>query len=524
MKSPSVLLVLASLLATLYALGCSGESAGPKDPEDAGPMATRDGGHRQLTDSPEPPTSPDGGASQETSLAPDAPAEDGGASDPDPPPEDRWFTSGDGCVEPTDYVTAACEVVDCVETTTCMGDGHCVPSAPFGGAGGASGESQLKPALALGGDGGFAVAWHAFTDGSPQVTRVYFQRFLPNGTPAGDATRVDDDHFPVSRSPSITRTEAGGFFVVWREESALGEVRTMGQIIGADGVPGPGPLQLNSTPLELSLVPGNVDSPFASLLRTGDLAVTWSADPADPEAQSDVYLRVLGSDGTLQGDELPTGGATTANETSSVVTDTWDGGVAIFWHEQGNGILEGVVRGRLFNQQGGPKGEVFTASPQVDSYEGLPSATTFPEGEILLSWRVQQGTSSADPMDVRTRLLDAQGLAIEDTAQTVWTSSSGYAPFYAPIELSGSSRAVFAWHTSDEAVDSVFVRRYLHPEGLLDCSITDAAGPLGVGELGGRHLPALLGFPDGRILVAWSSLFEVDGQPSSYRVVFRYLK
>jgi hypothetical protein len=207
-----------------------------------------------------------------------------------------------------------------------------------------------------------------------------------------------------------------------------------------------------------------------------------------------------------------------------VVTDTWDGGVAIFWHEMGGAILEAVVRGRLFDQLGEPQGPVFTATPEDDVFEGLPAATTFPNGEMLLSWRVQHGSSSAEPMDVRTVLLDISGQPLDGMAQTVWTASSGYMPFYAPTAQAGEGRAVFAWHTSDSTVDGVFLRRYVHPGGLLDCDITDVAGPLSTGEDGGRHLPSVLGFPDGRILVAWASLFVDLGEGQAYRAVFRFVK
>jgi hypothetical protein len=71
----------------------------------------------------------------------------------------------------------------------------------------------------------------------------------------------------------------------------------------------------------------------------------------------------------------------------------------------------------------------------------------------------------------------------------------------------------------------VYVRRYYAQEDVLDCEKTPVAGPTVALEQGGRRLPAVLGFPDGRILVGWESNFQhPNGGKSLTRVRLRYLK
>ena len=468
-------------------------------------------------------------------VAPDGQDEDAGPSDP----EMYTVDEEEGCAIPTDFESLGCMVVDCADGSLCLGDGHCVPQGPY------PLESdptlrQVKPALAEALGGGYAASWYdvVYPPGTATKTMdVHFQMFDAVGTPTTNKVKVDQDSMAYSRSPSMTPMEGGGFLVVWREQEGIssGDIAYMARIMSPDGLPVGDEFILNQTPLTHGSIGSNVDSPFPKLLRSGSIAVTWMGSPPEATQASDVYLRVLTPTGQYQTDELDTGGNTTAYEVSPVVTDTLQGGVAIYWHHWQSAMggkpgqpaqeAENFVRGRIFDAFAVPVGGPFQVTPGTDVKEGSPSAATFVEGDMIVTWKSSNTEITTSGTSARSTLLGDEGQDIGSLAHLVGTDPLGNYPFYAPVAVAGPRRAVVAWHTVDALLDGVYLRRYYADDDVYDCDATKIPEGLLPLETGTRRLPAVLGFADGRILVAWNASFANPGGGASLtRAYLQYLK
>lgn len=466
----------------------------------------------------------DNGPAPGDTTTPDVPV----GEDTLPPLPNPMYTLGDGCAIPTDYITPECLVTSCVGGHICMGAGHCVPDSAFLLVPDDPNASQIKPSLALGPNGGFAAAWYSVTHppgGGTNTMDIHFQRFAADGAPLGQPIKLDQDALIWARSPTITRMQNNGYLVAWRaQDGGNGELRYMARVISHDGQPIGDAFQLNETPLTTGFTTGNVDSPFPTLLRSGKIAVTWMGYAGMPSQNQDVFLRLLSAEGQPETGELLTGAATSANEVSSVVTDTSNGGVAIFWQHIDNGADIREIRGRIFNANAQPAGVVFTASPGTEPEEWAPAATTFPGGNILLTWKARETPNTSGPNDIKSTLLGPNGQDIGSPVHQVGHDPAGNYPFYAPTDENDPFRAAVIWHSVGSNANAVYLRRYYHADDVYDCDITDLSGAFLENETGARHLPAVLAFPDGRVLAVWSTGIENESGNSVTRAVLRYVK
>ena len=448
---------------------------------------------------------------------------------------------GDGCAEPLDYTTTACEEVAFPAGQVCMGDGHCVPSAPFV-IEPIMGQSQSKMTLAHADNGGFAAAWyevHWPQGQTHQDMDIYFGVFNADGSPSFVPVKLDTDVLPWARSPTMVRLDNGNYVVIWREQ-AVGsdELQYFGRIVSPSGIIQSDLIELNETSLNQAIsVGGNMDAPVARLLRSGDVAVAWMGKPVGKN-DSDVFARVLSSNGEFVTGEIDSGAATDAQEGSPVVTDTPQHGLVLLWQsrpvippgdkEDPNFvpvISTTRIYARHFNSSFVPLNEPVMLGMDVGPKEEMPGASTFESGELLVSWR-SKGGDPATPQGrpVHSRLYDLMGAPIGDYQQ-IGDDNVGLYPFNAPVNVIDSDRAAVVWHTLEGGLDGVYLRRYYLSEDAFDCDITAVWSPMLTHELGSRHLPDVLGFPDGRILIVWSSKFDLPNASKNYtRIVLKYLK
>jgi len=468
----------------------------------------------------------------------------------EPAEEPKYTVFGD-CVLPVDYTCPGCMNIVCSDGPTCMGEGYCVPSAdfelPYG-----DGTTRSKIALAEATNGGFAATWYEnyLPPGETvQAMDIYFALFEADGTPVSAPVKVDQDTLPWARSPSMTRLLGGGFLIVWRAENGpTSEIKYMARVLDPDGQPVAPVFQLNETPLKKEFVTGtNVDSSFTKLLRSYSVAVTWMGQKDGPTVvepggvfQSkypDVYLRVLSPEGDLVNGEMDTGGALlTTQESSPVVTDTPQGGVAIYWHHRvppplvpkdGEppdgplplpGAVENQVKGRIFDQAAEPLGEPFQVSPETQKFEGMPCSTTLKNGEMFVTWRTSMTDGTTTSTSIRGQLLGLSGEPL-GAEKLFGEDPKGYYPFYAPTGSPDPNRVFVVWHTIEPALDGVYLRRYYMAEDIMDCETTTVSGAKVPGESGNRRLPAVLTFEDGRTLIGWQSSFN-----GSAKLMLRYMK
>ena len=464
--------------------------------------------------------------------------EEGGEGDP-PPDENlvpALYTMNGDCATPEDYVWPACQEIVCPAGLACIGDGHCVPNAPFFLSDDPNAQ-QVKPMFSAVPEAGFAATWYdTSTPATGKVMDVHYSVHSVDGAPLFPPVKVDQDAFPWARSPTIATLNNGNFFIAWRSQTGdSGEIGFHARIMSATGEAITDAFALHTEPLEKgNASAGNIDSPFPKLLRNGNIAVAWAGQKMTGDDPSvEVQMRIYAPTGQALTDVLSPGGDYDGPDASPVLTDTKEGGVAVFWVRHlyeyvekdkpgSNGpvkqLTDRVVQGRYYDQTGAPVDESFLASHDGEEHECMAAAATFEDGTVFLTWKTQPGFSTAPAWTLGHKVgLDGPIPGAE--VHAFGLDPLGNYPFFAPVAMSGTERAAIVWHTVDGDEDGVYMRRYYQAEDAIDCDITMVSPPAGPSTGYQRRLPAVMGFPDGRILIAYEGFFG-----GKTRTVLRYFK
>lgn len=167
-----------------------------------------------------------------------------------------------------------------------------------------TGGYQDKPALAVGADGRYIVAWNSDSQEGPQGSAdapgVYAQRFNPDGSRAGVEFRVAQSTAGAQGYPSLAYRPDGGFTVVWsgagdaapQGNTFLRRFDAAGQALGDELI-----LPQDQT---LWHSYGTV-----AIDRLGREIVTWMARPSQERFDlGSIWLRRFDTDGTPMGDQI----------------------------------------------------------------------------------------------------------------------------------------------------------------------------------------------------------------------------
>jgi hypothetical protein len=147
------------------------------------------------------------------------------------------------------------------------------------------------PCVAVDGNGNFIVAWIDERDG--EENNIYAQRYLSDGTPAGNNFRVDDDLTEESHyDPSIAADGTGLFVIVW-EDYRNGNQDVYAQRYWHDGLPIGSNFKVND-----DTGTGSQDSPSVSMDWQGNFVIAWKDYR---EGKSNIYAQRYTRDGSILG-------------------------------------------------------------------------------------------------------------------------------------------------------------------------------------------------------------------------------
>ncbi|MBC7950438.1 MAG: cadherin-like domain-containing protein, partial [Rhodospirillaceae bacterium] len=235
-------------------------------------------------------------------------------------------------------------------------------------------------------DGGFAVAWAAYSANSSSVT-VYAQRFLANGTPVGAAAPVNAAPNSSYYMQSLTALQDGGLVVTY----SLGTSQILGNKIAADGTLGTQfRVDTSST--------GYKDDAQVVALQGGGFVIGYNI-----YTDADLYLyQMFDSNGAKVGAE------------KSFAT-SYEPTFAAF----GNGFIAtwASADDNIYVQTFNSDGTALTAPRVAVNYpvELSPSITVLSDGGYVLSWRTPVPISAwGNQADVVAQRFDALGNAVTE--------------------------------------------------------------------------------------------------------------
>jgi hypothetical protein len=366
---------------------------------------------------------------------------------------------------------------------------------------------QARPAVAMGADGRFVVAWDAYgpSDGSYQA--VFARRFSSSGGALGAQFRVNVYTSSAQVSPAIALEDDGDFVIAWGSGQQDGSTTGVFARRFASSGSGVGTeFQVNS------YTTGSQSRPAVAVDAGGDFVVAWLSHEQDGSSYG-VFARRFAAAGVGVGAELQVNTYTSGSQNRSAVGVDGDGDLVIAWQsatQDGSGY--GVFVQRFSTPAILDLDANGSADPLTDGLLLLRSLFGF-TGATLTSGAIGGGCNRCDAAAIEAYIDSSRDLAFQggEFQANVYTLGS---QINTVVGIEADGDFVVVWASAgnqDGSGPGVFGRRF------------EAGGSALGGEFqvnsytfDSQWFPAVAMDQDGDFVVAWHS----TGQDGSSNGVF----
>jgi len=237
---------------------------------------------------------------------------------------------------------------------------------------------QLYPCVAAGGAGTLVVGWESReTTPDGDQTFVYSQLFDPNGSGLGAETRVDTDIYDC-RYPEVAMDAAGNFAVVWMRDRSNHPI--MARLFDPNGVARTDPFQVNTARV------ASVTRPAIAMNTAGCFVITWDGDPNRASAD-DIHARLYDPNGTPLSEPF---GVNTMREGAQqwpqVAINDANEFVIVWEHDTGDPDAATEIFARRFGLDGEPLTEQSQLNAHTPGKQREPDIAMTEEGSFVAIW------------------------------------------------------------------------------------------------------------------------------------------
>jgi len=248
---------------------------------------------------------------------------------------------------------------------------------------------QYQPAVAMGRDGGFVVAWTSRgSDGSGDG--ICTQLYSASGEALGGELHVNTHTAGDQSNPEVGIDGAGDFVVTWQSYGEDGDGwGIFGQRFNAEGKAAGDEFRVNTTT-------GSWQSEPAVMMNgTGESVVSWQSLGQDGSGWG-VYAQRYDAAGLAEGDELRVNSFWAGNQKRPGVALERDGGFAIVWQSEeqdGSGYGVYVLRFTSAGVAEGPEARVNSSTAQD---QGNAAVAASEDGRMVVVWQSQYQDGSGE--------------------------------------------------------------------------------------------------------------------------------
>jgi hypothetical protein len=339
----------------------------------------------------------------------------------------------------------------------------------------ATAQNQTKPSAAVDGSGRAVVVWQGADE---SANGVYAQRYDAEGAPAGAEFAVNTLTDLSQSAPVVASDATGGFVVAWTDTvhdgDSLGVFARRFDALGA-------PLDQSEFLVNAGFVIGSQLAPAVASAGAGGFVIAWSSTEDDTQTQH-VYARRYAAEGNPRGApfEVTSEAAPGGPAVEPAVAVAADGSFVIAWQggDSGGGPGSRVYATR-YDAAGAAVGPVITVATLPTTDPAAPAIASDPDGNFILTWHAA-GPGGAG-LDVHARGYDASG-SPEGDAFLVNTTTAGDQA--APVVATNPDRqSVVVWQSPGEDGDGlgIYARRYA-AAAANDPPSTSGVAPVSVAE------------------------------------------
>jgi hypothetical protein len=264
----------------------------------------------------------------------------------------------------------------------------------------------LDPALAVGPQGDFLVAWQGRSTPAVKSSQIYARRFAAGGQPLGAAFLVSRCRDCWQEDPAAGRAADGRFVVAWDESdggTTIYDTHTTDAYFrrfAADGRP--------LAPKQ-RVTPDSYGSQYDARVAVrpdGSFVLVYTDIDEDPDSEelSDVYAFLVSANGTRGETFLVNQKETFYFQGTPALALNSDGRFAVLWVDDFNG----AIYGQAFTAVGEPQGETFeivSILPYGFSYVFDLSLAWLPSGHLIAVWDNRDDDDRASGFDIFLRQL-----------------------------------------------------------------------------------------------------------------------
>jgi len=288
---------------------------------------------------------------------------------------------------------------------------------------------QYGPEVAVDPNGNFIIVW---VDGRGADWNVYAQRFLADGTPAGQNFRVNNDDGTEDQVlPTISFDDVGNFVIIWADERNS-NWDIYGQLYSNSGIEIGTNFMIND-----DLSDAIQYWPSCTRHADGSFIVAW-ADQRN--GNYDIYYQRFTNDGTAIGsNSKASDDAGVAIQFLPELTILQNGNFVITWTDERNNNRD--IYAQRFLNDGTPAGQNFlvnddnTNNGQQTSYIAADSA-----GNFTICWEDSSNTFN----DIYARCYNNEGIAIDESFMVNDDTLNAY-QYYSGITADLGGNFTIAW-------------------------------------------------------------------------------
>ena len=239
---------------------------------------------------------------------------------------------------------------------------------------------QASPALAVAGNGSYAVVWDSEGLDSAQ-SGIAVQRYAADGKAIGTETLVNTFKNGAQITPSIGMDTSGNFAVAWDSIDQDGDIDGIyAQRFKNDGSKGGSEFKVSQTSAN------EQQKPAMAMLGDGSFAVAWESYAQTGGNSYDVMLRCFDAGGAAMGDEQIVNSTVTDKQQSPHVVAFPDGRYLVVWQSFAEDGAGWGVYGQLLYKDCKAIGGQFQIHTTKPSDQTSPRAAVDAAGAFVVVW------------------------------------------------------------------------------------------------------------------------------------------
>lgn len=314
---------------------------------------------------------------------------------------------------------------------------------------------QVRPAVATNAAGDFVVVWDSYAqDGSARG--VFGQLFDAAGLPIAAEFAINSHTTDAQSSPSVARSDAGSFLVVWQSTEQDGsDAGIYGQLYDDAGLPQGGEFLIN-THTTLAQRRSSVAADGA-----GNFVVVWDSYGQDSPTDEGVFGQRFDPTGLMLGVEFQINSHTTDDQFDPAVGVDSAGNFMVAWTSYTQDGSGRGVFGQLFDSAGNPQGSELQVNSHTSNSQFDPAVGVDSDGNFIVVWSSK--SQDGDGTGIFGQRYDPLGVPIDGEFQV--NRHTPLDQLNPKVSTDDNGHFVVAWDSYDQdgSNTGVFGRRFNPP-------------------------------------------------------------